>query len=471
VLLAMLLAEFAYATRLRSEIGNVLDVFKAGFSLALLGRPALGPVRWSAGYFWIAAFVETALGIALGYFEVEGTRQFELEGLRSEGFYLLVTLGLSYLIARAFGTMRLLWPMATLMTCAGLVVGTMLHLVNYELLPRWDVTDQRWYLPGLVLSLVWWIGILMRMFSALGVRKSTFQRMRVAMASIGLIGLVSWSVQPVPFWDEVYAPDEAADAEEAPLIAEEIFGEQDALLTQALAQIKPGQPGKPDLYFVSFSPYGSQHVFEREALYARKLFEDRFGARGHTIALVNHRDQLESLPLATASNLERTLAWLGKHMDADDDILFLFLNSHGARNAELSVELEDLSFKPVTAESLARMLEASGIRWKVVVISSCFSGSFIPVLKDERTLLITAARADRTSFGCSDAADFTYFGRAYFEQALHQTDSFTDAFAKAKASVAQWEARDHYDPSDPQMASSPAIEAKLQAWVTSRAGR
>jgi hypothetical protein len=52
---------------------------------------------------------------------------------------------------------------------------------------------------------------------------------------------------------------------------------------------------------------------------------------------------------------------------------------------------------------------------------------------------MTAARADRVSFGCSEEADFTYFGDALFAQALNQTDDLKQAFELARASVAERE--------------------------------
>jgi hypothetical protein len=39
---------------------------------------------------------------------------------------------------------------------------------------------------------------------------------------------------------------------------------------------------------------------------------------------------------------------------------------------------------------------------------------FVPALADARTLVITAAAADRPSFGCEDGATWTYFGDAFF---------------------------------------------------------
>jgi hypothetical protein len=75
-------------------------------------------------------------------------------------------------------------------------------------------------------------------------------------------------------------------------------------------------------------------------------------------------------------------------------------------------------------------------------VSACYSGGFIKDLHDPHTMVITAARADRTSFGCADENDMTSFGRAFFKDALPQANSFEEAFAKAARLVDEEERRD-----------------------------
>ena len=275
-------------------------------------------------------------------------------------------------------------------------------------------------------------------------------------------------VQPTRFWnsddDTATSSAEAQNDNASPLVAEEVFAQQDALLARTLRHVAPGTPGVPHLYFVGVAPDGEQDVFLKEARYAAHLFDTRFGTAQRSVILSNNRSSLQELPLASATNLRRTLETIGHRMNHDSDILFLFLTSHGSRDAELAVQLEDLSFLPLSADSIAAMLRDAGIRWKVIVISACYSGSFIDALKDDHSMIITAARADRTSFGCSDDAEFTYFGRAYLQQALTQTTSFTDAFNIARKQVSSWETREHEEHSDPQIVSTPLIEAKLAQW-------
>src|SRR5215204_6553879 len=81
------------------------------------------------------------------------------------------------------------------------------------------------------------------------------------------------------------------------------------------------------------------------------------------------------------------------------------------------------------------MLNASGARYRVVIISACYSGVFARALADARTLVITAAASDRPSFGCEDGATWTYFGDAFFNQALRASPTLDAAFCRAREIV------------------------------------
>lgn len=227
---------------------------------------------------------------------------------------------------------------------------------------------------------------------------------------------------------------------------------QAVIVERALSQLQPTAPSDPagHLYFVGFAGYGPEAVFKREVVAVRKLFNERFGTRGRSVALVNHVTTVDEFPLASAQNLERVLRHLGKIMNPGRDTLFLFLTSHGER-ALLAVEMPGLRLAHLTPAMLKRMLDRSGIRRRVVVVSACHAGSFIPALAGPTSLVIAAARADRTSFGCADKREWTYFGDAFFNTALRKETSFRKAFDRAKALVEQWEAKERLVPSLPQI--------------------
>jgi hypothetical protein len=239
---------------------------------------------------------------------------------------------------------------------------------------------------------------------------------------------------------------------------------QPRLLDKALARLGPRVPGKPNLYLLAFAGDGSEDVFHNEAEYASRLFTRRFGPSAHVLVLENHPDTLTTRPLASWSNLESALDGLAKAMDPQQDILLLYLTSHGSEDHSLLVDMDPLPLDQIGAEDLGAILKARPFKWKVVVVNACYSGGFVPPLHGDGTLVITAARSDRSSFGCGNDSAATYFGRAWLIDALNRTSDFIAAFRQASGEVARWERRDRLLASEPQIDIGPGIAGQLSKW-------
>jgi hypothetical protein len=245
---------------------------------------------------------------------------------------------------------------------------------------------------------------------------------------------------------------------------EQVLYAQTQMMRDAAAKLMPRAPDKVNLYFVAFAGDGEEDVFRNEAEYADKLFTQRFGVAGRDLVLVNNPATLMQYPVASLSNLEAAVKAVADQMNRDEDVLLLFLTSHGSSNHELYVSMDPLPLDQIEPEDLADVLAKAGIRHRVVVISACYSGGFIDALKNETTMVIAAARADRASFGCGAESDITDFGRAFFAEGLNHNDTLTGAFAEAQRLIDEWETRDGEDHSFPQIVTSPRIESKLKAW-------
>jgi hypothetical protein len=166
--------------------------------------------------------------------------------------------------------------------------------------------------------------------------------------------------------------------------------------------------------------------------------------------------------VATTTALARTLEYLGRVMDKEEDVLFLYLTSHGSEDHRLTMEFWPLQLNDVDPHSLRQMLDRAGIKWRVIAISACYSGGFVEPLRDERTLVVTASDAQRQSFGCGTESDFTYFGRAW-DEALRGTYSFTEAFEQARVRIEQREKAESLMPSNPQIFVGARVARKLDA--------
>jgi peptidase C13-like protein len=207
---------------------------------------------------------------------------------------------------------------------------------------------------------------------------------------------------------------------------------------------------------VSFGLFGDQGVFASEATGAAKIVAARFGGDP-----VNVQYNSRKGGGATIEGLAKSLQAASREMDAENDVLFLILTSHGSTGG-LAVKA-GRHFQMLTPSHLAGMLARTGVRHKVVVISACHSGVFIPRLANPDTLVITAADADHASFGCRDKARWTYFGDAFFNVALRQAKSLREAFVTASALVRKRELRERFEPSNPKMAGGANVEPLLVA--------
>jgi hypothetical protein len=245
---------------------------------------------------------------------------------------------------------------------------------------------------------------------------------------------------------------------------EQVLYAQPRMVREALAKLTPRVAGKPNLYLVTFAGDGDEDVFRNEAEYASQLFAGRFGATAHTVVLENNPDTLVTHPLASWSNLEDTLDGLGKVMQPDQDILMLYVTSHGDHDHNLLVDMDPLPLDQIGATDLAGILAKHPFKWKVVVVNACYSGGFVPPLHGPGTLILTAARTDRSSFGCGSDSDITYFGRAWLVDALNRTPDFIAAFKQASGEIKQWEQRDKLTASEPQIDTGNGIAEQLALW-------
>jgi len=207
---------------------------------------------------------------------------------------------------------------------------------------------------------------------------------------------------------------------------------------------------------VSFGLFGDQGVFRSEATGAAQVVASRFGS-----GPINVQYNSKKGGGATIQALAMALQAAANGMDAENDVLFLILTSHGSR-AGLAVKAGRLT-QLLTPLNLADMLALTGVRHKVVVISACYSGVFIPPLANPNVLVITAADADHPSFGCRDKAKWTYFGDAFFNVALRKAKSLKDAFVVARALVQKRELREHFEPSNPLTAGGANLQPLIIA--------
>jgi len=413
----------------------------------------------------LALFLFSALlDVARDWIRTDSDRVFSLLGAGTEFYGAGVLLFLAAILALAYRQRGMLLRLPLIVLAALPLLQIALELpdvLRAFALPSWlasRVGDA---------ILVWIIVVFIRCM-ALAMAPSTSVRIPRAVAGGLLLAAPIWFGNSLAPNDPWFAkPATILDERGLNAGSEPVLATQSFLLDQLLDKLEDERPGVADLYFVGFAPYGAQDVFRKDVEAAQHVMDERWGTAGRSIVLINNPGTLLSAPFATVTNLRETLNEIGGAIDADNDIVVVYLVSHGSRDFKLAASQPPLSLVELTPPGLRQMLDDAGIGWRVIIVSACFSGGYIEPLKDERTLVITAAHSDRISFGCGDRSDATFFGEAFFQQGMATADSFQAAFEIAKKRVDARERAEGYSPaSNPQIWVGDAMTEKLKTLRT-----
>ena len=232
-------------------------------------------------------------------------------------------------------------------------------------------------------------------------------------------------------------------------------------LNASIAQMERGDAAAGDVYFVGFAGFGEQRVFRKEAELAREVFAARFATANRSLLLVNDIHDRSTYPLATFENLRSVVNAIGGRMHRDRDTLVLMLTSHGNDTDGIAITNGNLLEDALSPQDVRKILDESHIRWRAIIVSACYSGIFIPVLKNDSTLIMTAADSHHSSFGCDDTRELTYFGEALLHDALPHACSLEDAFGEAARIIRQRESDEGEIHSNPRLFVGLRMRARL----------
>jgi hypothetical protein len=412
---------------------------RAGFFL----RPRLGPAAPAPGQLVLLLVLTSALELLLARYEVAGPVLFDLRGWLAPQWGTALLLLLAWwmlpppeggaVAPRGLAAWFALWVVAS---APANVVSQLLGIAQaHELMPAWldGATWAAWVLY--MLLWIWVIGVAVLLASRFGVDRP--RQAALALGLVTLFGLSAWQFPDRPWQQD----GSRAEGPERPTLelSQETFETQQAVWDKAVASLAPQRPGVTDVYALVFAPYAGEDVFLRESSMVAGLLEQRFDAKGRVLQLVNNPATSDTFPWATGLNLERAIEALAAKMDRENDLLVVYLTSHGASDYQLAASNAPLHVDTVSPGELRAALDKAGIRHRVIAISACFSGGWIGPLASDTTLVMTAADATHTSYGCGRLSELTFFGRAMFDEQLRKTHSFERAFAAAVPLIRQRE--------------------------------
>ncbi len=432
---------------------------RAGLALLTLRR--VWPPRLTVSFDQLALLTLLSLLVwaVLDKVHAEAHAPLALDGLFGWACYLLLALAACALVARAQSRSA---ETRTLLVAA-------LSVAPFVLALLWLLGDLPWVrahpLVATAAALIYLAILLVRVLGA------AFGLTRWRALALALVFLIAspWVLLNFNLDTRLWVAEDTAEAQsdEDEAQAEVLFYDQPARIAAAVERLRPTQPGRTSAYFVGFAGDGDPAVFRREAQFASEVFGRRYGTEGRSLLLINDVEDRDSYPLASVSGLSQALKALATRMDPENDVLVLFLTSHGSEDG-LEVQNGSLPLAQLAPSDLHEALDTAGIRWRIIVVSACYAGVFLDELKGDTTAVITAADASHTSFGCEEDRDLTWFGEALLKDALPDSTGLEDAFRRASALITQREQAGHETHSNPQLAIGELMKKKLATLESGR---
>ncbi len=425
----------------RNFLEDLRDNEIAALWMLVGSRRTFRYVTPTALQFVLLAVFAALANTLFSWLSANGQGDFNLQGLISYLLWPFIALITGIFLAQRQGLGRLILVPAVLWLAGDVnivLIQTVLQFLGQTgRLPEWS-----YGMMGAVFALLFiWQTLAVMWLFARELQWPWWERGLIFAGTVMILAVWQSAMDSQPIWKVT---------EQTQRLPEAALYSQSRLLDEQLNQMQQGVLGETNWYFMGVGGAAYQDVFRYEVEQTQRQFDTRFGTLGRSIGLFNHPNTQDSAPMATKTSIERSLARIGQNMNPDEDVLFLFMTSHGLPNV-FELSNEPIQMDSIDPQWLRQSLDRSGIRWRVLVISACYSGSFIEALQSPNTVVITASAADKTSFGCSNQPEFTYFGRAFFAEAMRNESSIGAAFAAATRQLARLEREGGYEPSEPQM--------------------
>lgn len=382
---------------------------------------------------WVAIVVVSALvDIALDGLRAKVGSAFSLDGLNGELFalgLLMITSGVLGALYRDAGTFITL-PIVVL---AAFLPVQVVHALPAIAAVAWPEHWGAWFD---VVMLAWMLAVCIR---SMWVVSETPAERRLARAVVGgvLLSLPLW-IGPLggPSAGWWVGDDTTAEDDDSPSPASEpVLAVQSALLDDALDALEDERSGVTDLYFVAFAPDARHEGFRAEVESAQHVLDERFGTVGRSLVLLNNRATVTVLPYATLTNLRRALQEIGAAIDPDDDVAMLYIT--GDSNADHAVEAvhPPLDLVDVAPEAVKQLLDNAGIRFRIVVVSTCAAGAWLEGLQDDDTAVLVSSAGETRADGCSGGDGPSPFAAALFDRVLRNADNLPTALTAVAAEL------------------------------------
>ncbi len=234
-------------------------------------------------------------------------------------------------------------------------------------------------------------------------------------------------------------------------------------LESAFSGLAPQRPGVRDVYTLIVGGDGTEGVFAREVDWVAQRLGTVFDIEGRQLRLTNGGSG--ELPMATRTSIRRSLEQLDSILDPQEDLLLVHFVSHGDKNGDLKLAEKNLALNDLSVTEGTQWLDDLETRYQWIIISACYSGQWQQALANPYRAVFASAAADRTSFGCSDDSERTWFSAALYGDALEMGTSDPAAwFTAANQRVTEMEKEQDIAADEHSMPQHSVGKQFLQWW-------
>jgi hypothetical protein len=426
----------------------------AGLRLAFFMPVDATAFRVSAAQLVLLVLVSAAIDVDADWLRAAPDARFSVLGAHGE----LFALGLLALTAAVLAALRR--ERALYLGLPVVILASFPAIQVVHLLP--DLPRQGNAVAGLTRDVfdaalfAWMLIVAIRAVFVCTDRQGRHRRVFAVIGGVIVIAPIWFSplLGPIePWWlqnDAAAAPNAMNPASE-PVLAAQQF-----LMDRALDQLDDERRGVTDLYFVGFAPDARRPGFVSDVEAAQRAMDNRWHTSGRSLVLVNSPLTLAERPFATITNLRAALLEIGDLVDADDDVVMVYLTGGSGADHALTAVNPPLELVNLSPPGLKQLLDAAGIRWRIVVVSTCGAGAWNDALADDETIVIASSAAAERGEDCAGSVAATRFGDAFFGQ-MGKTDDLQAAFDAAKKRLAALGAP------TPVMTIGPAIAEHLKS--------
>ena len=298
---------------------------------------------------WVAAAL--AAGLAFEYVEAGEGAHFVPYGLNAFVAFMAVFLTVAAFFVRPAGRTTFLAALLAL-TVFMTLIGTAFEFARAHVTSGWQHLAW-WGYPAAItlflLHLAWWIGTVLAIQRSVEPERRRGRVLRTAGLWLAVMVIYvalphepmfrgrDFDLRTANYWEFIPAVLNGSfhEGHQPPprrVNAAKVELAQAALLDEAASRLAPQVKGRTDIYAIGLAGWSDQDVFVKELKGGLNALSQILPLDGHVIQLINHPDTVASTPIASRQNFAAAVRAVARVMDRDEDILMLFMTSHGSPN-------------------------------------------------------------------------------------------------------------------------------------------